>query len=480
MQTTLQARIKDQSVYPILDQVAAHLSRARRSVFGELSSKSRRVSEIKKDAIVGHGITARQFNSIRYELQGLIESDQEIKKLRIEKIKRRIKKKKEQLKGTFNPFKRHHLKRKIGSLEMQLKNREEELISPSICFGGRKLFSQQYHLEENGFADHAAWKKEWEKARDSHFFLIGSKDEKFGNQSCQLLPQGLQLRLTNTLAAAHGKTTITIPVQFTYREDVITNALLAGQAMNYRFVKKDDCWYVHLTTEISEVERITNRGYGALGIDLNPACIAVTQIGSDGNFIKSWQVSLNLRGRRSDQIEATLGEEIAKLVEYSQHHKIPIVIEKLDFEKKKEELRSRHLNRMLSNFAYRTFSELMNSQCYRAGVELIEVNPAYTSIIGEKKFSEGYGLSTHMAAAMAIARRGLGFGEGLRTKAQVRSSLPVRNRVRHVWSDWRRSSQKAKKRRKSSLRRQRPERTRGDRRSSNATACNGPPLQGLH
>lgn len=131
---------------------------------------------------------------------------------------------------------------------------------------------------------------------------------------------------------------------------------------------------------------------------------------------------------------------------------------------------------MLSNFAYSKFAELILAQCYKSGIELIKINPAYTSIIGKYKFSEGYGISTHMAAAMAIARRGLGFGEALRTKAKNRSSLPVRNRRGHVWHDWRVLSENTKRRKKTSPRRQRSERTRGDRRSSSSTACNGPPI----
>lgn len=485
MQTTIRAKVQNhsievqgQSLDVILDKMAAQLSKAKRSIFGDLSSKLRSVNEIKKDAQIKFGITARQFNSIRYELQGVIESDREIKKLRLEKVKRRIKSKKEQLESTRNPFKRHHLKRKTVSLNQQLEELESSLLKPSICFGGRSLFYQQFHLEENGFESHEEWKKEWEKARNSSFFLVGSKDERFGNQSCQFLPQRLQVRLTHTLAEELGQTTIDIPIQFTYRQELIVGALATGQAMHYRFVREARGWYVHLTVNMEKIKQVSHRKYGALGIDLNPACIAVTHIGPDGNLVRSWQVALDLKGRRSEQVKGILGEEISKLSSYAAEHQIPIVIESLDFEKKKEELRSRRMNRMLSNFSYSLFSILMHSQCYRKGIELIDVNPAYTSVIGKAKFSEGYGLSTHMAAAMAIARRGLDFSELLRTKAQKHSELPARNRSRHVWSDWRKLSRRAKMGRDSASCRRRPECARGDRRSSSSTPCNGPPLHG--
>lgn len=476
MEITIKTRIKLSDFTPILDEMAVEMNTAKRGIFQEMTSKEKSLAEIKKESQMRYQITARQFNSIRFDLQGVIRSAQEVAKLQIEKIKRKITKKSTQLKEISSPFKKHHLKRKVEALRVQLKNQRDRVNSPSICFGSRELFQRQFHLKENGYQDHQEWKRDWEMARNSQFFLVGSKDESFGNQSCQLLPGRLQLRLTNQLAKKHGQTTIQIPVEWTYRIEVISNALLTRQAISYRFVKESGSWYVHLTTDLIEVKSITNRANGALGIDLNPFCLAVTQISSDGNLLKSWHVDTLFRGRRAEQTTATLGEEIAKLVQYACEQQIPIVIEKLDFNRKKEELRSRNLNRMLSNFAYEKFYNLISTQCFRAGVELISVNPAFTSIIGKYKFSEGYGLSTHAAAAMAIARRGLSFGEALRVKAQARPWLPDRNRSRHVWHDWRGLTLKAKREKQSSLRRRRPERTRGDRKSSSATSYIGPPL----
>jgi IS605 OrfB family transposase len=480
MEITIRGKIKDQNSYVVLDQMGEHLGSAKRSIFEEMTHSSRSLAEIKKEAQVKYEITARQFNSIRFDVQGIIKAQRELNSLHLKRIERRLKKKKEQLEETKNPFKRHHLKRKIKSLEIELKKYQDQLKEPSVCFGSKKLFQQQFHLEENGFQSHEEWKKAWKEARNSTFFIIGSKGESFGNQTCQFLPGKLQLRLTDQIAKNLGIETIQIPIEFTYRQDVIEQALALGQAIHYRFVKTEGVWYVHLTTQLVPAQRVTHRSYGALGIDLNPGCIAASHVGHDGNLMKSWQVETPLRGRRSEQIEETLGVEIKKLVKYAQENQIPIFIEELDFDKKKEELRSRGLNRMLSQFAYSKFYDFIKAQCVRSGVELKPINPAYTSIIGKNKFSEGYGLSTHMAAAFAIARRGLGFGEALRTKAKVRSSLPAnRNRVRHVWSDWKALSRNTKRRKKSSLRRPRSERTRGDRRSSRSTACNGSPLHGL-
>jgi IS605 OrfB family transposase len=212
----------------------------------------------------------------------------------------------------------------------------------------------------------------------------------------------------------------------------------------------------------------------------------MTHISSDGNWIRSWQVPVTIQGRRQEQIEATLGEEIAKIVDYAATHRLPIIIENLDFSKKKSEMNSRGTNQMLSHFAYSKFAAMMHSRCHKSGIELISVNPAYTSVIGKYKFSLGFGLSSHCSAAMAIARRGLtrpkyrgshlkkkfnqSFSERLRMKAKSAFDLParigkIRNDSMHVWSDWGRLSKMARKvdsENYRSLGRQRPERSSGE------------------
>lgn len=47
-------------------------------------------------------------------------------------------------------------------------------------------------------------------------------------------------------------------------------------------------------------------------------------------------------------------------------------------------------------------------RCFEKGIELDTVNPAYTSFIGRLKYGHEFDHNTHQAAAMMIARRGLG------------------------------------------------------------------------
>ena len=77
------------------------------------------------------------------------------------------------------------------------------------------------------------------------------------------------------------------------------------------------------------------------------------------------------------------------------------MIARLDFRQKKAVLEgeSRRYSRMLSSISYGKVKAYFISRGYRQGVEVHQVNPAFSSVIGRVKFMERYGLSVHQAAA---------------------------------------------------------------------------------
>ena len=127
--------------------------------------------------------------------------------------------------------------------------------------------------------------------------------------------------------------------------------------------------------------------------------------------------------------------------------KIPIIIEDLDFSTKKANAKQHHksYNRMISSFPYKKFKSCLEHEATKFGIQIITVNPAFTSVIGFGKFSHGYGLTPHQGAAVAISRRGLNFSENL--SSRTARSLPgdfvsslkksSRDGDRHVWAFWR-------------------------------------------
>ncbi|MFQ5979689.1 MAG: hypothetical protein ACE5OZ_16290 [Candidatus Heimdallarchaeota archaeon] len=88
-----------------------------------------------------------------------------------------------------------------------------------------------------------------------------------------------------------------------------------------------------------------------------------------------------------------------------------LAIEDLQFSKRFGACRQ--FNRVKANFVYRQLLTTIYAQALKKDLAMKEVNPAFTSIIGDFKYARMYGLNGHQAAALVIGRRGLGFSEKL-------------------------------------------------------------------
>ena len=219
-----------------------------------------------------------------------------------------------------------------------------------------------------------------------------------------------------------------------------------GQAICYRFKRDTKGWRVFATTEPMDVPAVTDQRRGAIGVDLNADHLAVVETDASGNCINAWRVPLVTYGKSQRQSEALIGDAVASVVEYAREVGKPVVIEKLDFRQKKAALEgeSRKYSRMLSSFSYGKIKAYFLSRGYREGVEVHQVNPAYSSVIGRVKFMERYGLTVHQAAALVLARRLLGCSERIPRRwvapigngVHIAFTVPVRKRVKHVWTYW--------------------------------------------
>lgn len=158
---------------------------------------------------------------------------------------------------------------------------------------------------------------------------------------------------------------------------------------------------------------VTNRKRGAIGLDLNPDGIALVETDGNGNPIH--HTFFPLQGKTRGQTKAFLLDAAKALVSHAKAVGKPIVMEGLDFSLKKAELRDRSPGyaRMLSSFAYRWMEGAIRARALKEGVEVITVNPAWTSLLGRIEYQARYGLSVHESAALVIARRGFGLREGL-------------------------------------------------------------------
>jgi len=116
----------------------------------------------------------------------------------------------------------------------------------------------------------------------------------------------------------------------------------------------------------------------------------------------------------------------------------PVVIENLDFKSAKAKIskgRDKSYNRMISSLVTTQFLNIIKLRCAERSIELIKVNAAYTSLIGRLKYNNQVGFNVHRAAAMVIARRGLGFSDRRLPKESICLIRRVNQMVFHAPED---------------------------------------------
>ncbi len=491
---TYAARITGQQ--PVLDSFAKLFGSVERKLYVDRVHLDTNINELKSRYIAQYGITARQFNSMRISVDGKIKSVLELLSLSVTDYQQKIKAKEAKLKKLNDDrkkeavflttdialnrrlkakqtiakidFKLHQGKRRLATLKARLAGIEQRIKAhnPKMCFGSKKLFRSQFLLDKSSAIyeqELAQWKADWELSRNHDIYLVGSKDETCGNQTCQGVLQvdgsvKLTVRLPNALHEQFGKTFTTV-VNFGYGQENIITALKAsrvedkkrtGVALTYRFSKDAKGWRVLVSVPVSN-EITSIKQAGVIGVDLNADHLAVTETDRFGNLIAFNRYNLYLENKSSDQRQAIICDAAKDIANWAQSAQKPIALEKLDFKKKKAALDvsdNTQYNLMLSSLAYNQIHQMISSSAFRAGVEIIEVNPAYTSLIGNVNYAKRHGISGHLSASLAIGRRAMNYRENpvidaqgkltyvLRDGHHVTLTLPVRNRAKHVWSLW--------------------------------------------
>ena len=173
----------------------------------------------------------------------------------------------------------HQKMRRLDNLRSRLARVEADAAAGLVrlCFGGRKLWRKQHHLEANGYGSHEEWLAGWRDARSGEFFVLGSRDETGGCQLCVAGIAGdgsltLRLRMPDCLAGEHGKYVVIEGVKFAYGHEQVLAALQAnlefaecrrrdgdkaaratslGQAISYRFKRDEKGWRVFVTTKMA-------------------------------------------------------------------------------------------------------------------------------------------------------------------------------------------------------------------------------------
>lgn len=383
-------------------------------------------------------INKRHANGIISSSEGRVKAAIEHRKLHLQTLKRKLKSVKAWLKTANNKLKSNT---KFYS-ESNWKDSKTSCLLPFSC----SLKSKTTNKSNLEFQVHNKNRKAYRlelllthlpnkplrvKVPKNDIFIVGSKEETFGNQVCQWDGEYIKFRVPYYLESKYGKTITTRLGN--YNRNI--NRIPTGGARTWHFYLKDGRWKVALQFTPRKIDSLSNGiAYGSIGIDMNPGSIDWAYVDWDGNLKEHGKFVLQ-QGLPKGKQEAQLVDVCLNLASLALKHRCPIVCEELDFSNKKAGLKevSKKLARMLSGWAYAKFFELLNSICSNRGIYLKTVNPAYTSLIGLTKYVRMYGVSSGVAAALAIARRGMRLSE--RIPCFITAYLEV-NSGKHVWSNY--------------------------------------------
>ncbi len=443
------------NIYPFLDSMAALYSQIERSMHSSLM-RGEKISVVEKSLQSKYKVDSTTIRNVYHNLKGKHKSIKELRKTHVKDlkstirsiqnaIKKRLKKKQVNQKDRF---KIHQKKRRLAIKQNKLQRLAERKIS--LCFGTKKLFLAQYHLEENGYSNHEQWLADWKKARASNFMMVGAKTYSTGNQLCRLTRDGeLTITVPPCLLKQFGSHVKCDGIQFKYGQTFIDIALTptrhkrgnsyrngTEKAVTHRLKSKNGNWYLHTTVELPDIPRISHRDNGAIGIDLNLLSIAWSYCDNEGNLKQHGQINIDLEGKTNGQTTNILSQAIGQIIDVAVDKECPIVIEKLDFSSKKSRLRDhgKRTASMLSQFAYAKFSDLVHSKARLSAIQVVEINPAYSSLIGMIKFMSLYGLNSGTGAALVLARRFFRFSE--RLPRCLNALLQPVDCNKHVWHYW--------------------------------------------
>jgi len=306
-----------------------------------------------------------------------------------------------------------------------LKSCKERGENPKkLIFGGRVLFEKLHkrHLTGKRLEE---LKRKWKEKRQGTAYSRGDKAKK-GNLNLRFvfIEEELYLRINTgkgnyVYAKVHrnvskGRADKDKWVSF------IENFLIGRAEGNYlpysvELKKRNGKIYAFVSFEEKLPEIEITKTCGVIGIDVNasPFHIAYAEVGEDGNLRSYGKISLDcFINKNKGEREILSWKVVHSIVNLARCRQRAIVIENLrKMPKGGRGDGRRKLRKRLQHFVYRGILEKIEVLARRNGIEVIKVNPAFTSIIGELKYAPQYGLDKDIAGAFVIGRRGMGFGE---------------------------------------------------------------------
>lgn len=335
--------------------------------------------------------------------------ENELTKLKDEKTLQKVKLKNNP--KNFNHIKYKELKTKIYWKQNKLNTKKQKLKSLrneietskyKVCFGTKELLQKDY--------------KEFIKKRDSEIYFLGRVDDNACNNNFQVKYNSkinqFYFRIRKETDLENDKF---VYGQFYFNNKnytkILKNLLKTKEsALTYRIKIKDNRVFLQIIYNFKHNKDlcITRNSYGVVGVDFNKGFVSVSETDKYGNLINTFNIKYKYS--KGNQTTNDFQYIATRLKDYCLKTGKDLVIEKLNFNKKKDNLiskKGKKYNEMLSSLAYSKFDLIITSKCVKNRIFLHKVNPAWTSWIAKQKYCPKMKLNIHSGASYVIARRSM-------------------------------------------------------------------------
>ncbi len=267
-------------------------------------------------------------------------------------------------------------------------------------------------------------KKQWRELRQGTLISIGSKSDK-GNRLTRFEDLNGQLCLRITTRNREFIYARVLREPSNSRDKWITFMIMlleSWQTKNYfaytvELKLRDGEVYGSVSFEIPKPEARYTKENRVIAIDTNvsPIHLAIAEVSKTGELLSYQTINLHhllgLSQNSKDHQEWILAHQI---VDIAIQKGKAIAIENL--KKLKRGMRGdgkATLRKILHNWNAKKFLQKLKRVAMLKGVEIVEINSAYTSVIGMLKYAPQLSIDRDVASAYVIGRRALGFKEDI-------------------------------------------------------------------
>lgn len=427
MKTTIKAKLlevfsKDKE---ILEQIMIRFSSATRFAFNRRKPDAynpMNKGELEKYLQKEYKLNARYAKDAIMKADAIISSQKELLKQYCSNYEDKIKQVKKALKKVKSKRKTHGLNNKLEKYQRKFAKYKKHLDNdtiPKVIFGGKKNFKDRCKGKISN--------EEWKRIRNNKFCSRGEKRKK-GNLNTRIIidkQDNIYLRINTSIKKANRRYKyIKIPLYLPQKvnldgkingrdyKKMVLDFVKEEQPYFVEVIRKNEEYYVHITIEeeVPQIKSANPKEVGIIAIDTNPDGYALTCIDKEGNYKWHKNITNHELTYTKGNCRTNLCGELAKeVVNFIKDTGYSIAIENLEF--KRNRYGNKKFHRVSHQFVYRKLLTFLERRCKREGIEVIKVNPAFTSIIGKYKYQHQFGISVHNSAAIVIGRRALGFNE---------------------------------------------------------------------